>query len=55
MNNDGEVRVIDSRSNQLGKLAPAFVHNLKTATKTQQDKLDKKEKSKKRKKRKAKR
>ena len=54
-NNEGEVRVIDSSSNQLGKLAPSFVQNLKTATKAQQDKLDKKKKSKKRKKRKAKR
>ena len=53
-NNEGDVRVIDSRSNQLGKLAPSFVQNLKTATKAQQDKLDKKKKSKKRKKRKAK-
>ena len=53
-NNEGEVCVIDSRSHQLGKLAPSFVQNLKTATKAQQRKLDKKKKSKKRKKRKAK-
>ena len=53
-NNEGEVRVIDSRSNQLGKLSSSFVQNYKNATKAQQRKLDKKKKSKKRKKRKAK-
>ena len=54
-NNEGDVRVIDSRANQIGKLAPSFVQHLKTATKAHQHKLDKKEKSKKQKKRKAKR
>ncbi len=49
-----EVHVIDSRSNQLGKLAPSFVDNFKKANKALEKKLDKKKKSKKRKKRKAK-
>ena len=52
--NDDAVHVIDSRSYQLGKLAPSFVNNLKNATKAHQCKLNKKKKSKKRKKRKAK-
>ena len=49
-----ETRVIDTRSNQIGKLAPSFVRNLKKATKAQQRKQAKKKKSKKRKKRKSK-
>jgi len=52
--NDGKVHVIDSRSEQLGRLDPSFVDNLNKATKAQQRKKDKKKKSKKRKKRKAK-
>ncbi|MDB2686079.1 hypothetical protein N9Y42_02605 [Mariniblastus sp.] len=51
---DGETRVIDTRSHQIGKLAPSFIRSLKKATKAMQRKQAKKKKSKKRKKRKSK-
>ena len=51
---ESETRIIDTRSNQIGKLAPSFVKSLKQATKAQQRKQAKKKKSKKRKKRKSK-
>ena len=50
---EGETHVIDTRSHQIGKLAPSFVRSLKKARKAQkQKKADKK--AKKRKKRKSK-
>lgn len=52
--NQGEVHVIDTRSNQLGKLSKSFIGSLKKATKAQQRKLAKQKKSKKRKKNKSK-
>ena len=51
---EGETRIIDTRSHQIGKLAPSFVRSLKKATKALQRKQAKKKKSKKRKKRKSK-
>ena len=50
----GETRIIDTRSHQIGKLAPSFVRSLKKATKALKRKQAKKKKSKKRKKRKSK-
>ena len=50
---ESETRIIDTRANQIGKLAPSFVRSLKKATKAQQRKQAKKKKSKKRKKRKS--
>ena len=47
---DKETRVIDTRSHQIGKLAPSFIRSLKKATKAQQREKAKKKKSKKRKK-----